>query len=52
MEPFEYDIKITINEEWFNHYLEKIVKRYIKSPDKRELMLIDLRMLIREANES
>ena len=51
MEPFETELIVSINEDWFMLYFEKIIKRHVKNPEKIELILIDIRCLLREANE-
>ena len=51
MEPLEIETIVKLNEEWFMHHFEKIVKRYIKSDEKQHMILVDLRCLLREANE-
>lgn len=51
MEPFETELTVAINEDWFMNYFEKVIKRHVKNPEKVELILIDLRCVLREANE-
>jgi len=51
LEPFDKEITIQINEEWFMFHFEKICKRYVKNPEKLHFILHDLRSLLKEANE-
>lgn len=50
MEPLETTVTITINEEWFMHHFEKVIKRYVKNQEKIELILMDLHRVLIEAN--
>jgi hypothetical protein len=51
MQPLDNEVKITINEECFYIHLSKIIKSYIRSPDKRELCVSELVRVIREGIE-
>lgn len=51
MELLDTTITVTINEEWFMHRFEKVMKRHVKNAERLELILIDLRCVLREGNE-
>lgn len=51
MKPYEVDVKISFDLDWFNDNLKKIVKRYVKNEDKVQMILIDFERLLILANE-
>lgn len=51
MEPFENVLTVSINEEWFMYHFEKVIKSHVKNVEDIELILVDLRCVLRNATE-
>ncbi len=52
MEPISCGLQITLNEQWFMHYFEKVIKRHVEDQEKVSLILIDLQCVLRDVNDS